>query len=217
MKRIIAATKNKHKIKEIEAITAEFGMSILSRDEAGVPDVEIVEDGKTFEENSYKKAFGVMELCGEITVADDSGLEVDYIDGAPGIYSARFAGFEGLFPKEGDEGVDSADEDNNKKLLRIMEGVPFEKRRARFVSVITMVFPDGKSIVARGTVEGHLADEPKGEGGFGYDPLFIPEGYDKTMGEISSEEKNRISHRANALKALRQKLQEEFADFDKAY
>ncbi|MDD6190666.1 MAG: XTP/dITP diphosphatase [Firmicutes bacterium] len=202
MKRIIAATKNRHKIKEIEAITSQFGMNIISRDDAGVPDVEIPEDGDTFEENSYKKAYGIMELSGEITVADDSGLEVDYLDGAPGIYSARFAG----------EGA--TDDKNNEKLLQLMKDVPFEQRTARFVSVITMVFPDGKSVVARGTVEGHLAYELKGERGFGYDPMFIPEGYSETMGEISGEEKNRISHRANALKVLREKLREEFGDFE---
>lgn len=143
-----------------------------------------------------------MELSGEITVADDSGLEVDYLDGAPGIYSARFAG----------EGA--TDDKNNEKLLQLMKDVPFEQRTARFVSVITMVFPDGKSVVARGTVEGHLAYELKGERGFGYDPMFIPEGYSETMGEISGEEKNRISHRANALKVLREKLREEFGDFE---
>ena len=202
MKRIIAATKNRHKIKEIEAITSQFGMNIISWDDAGVPDVEIPEDGDTFEENSYKKAYGIMELSGEITVADDSGLEVDYLDGAPGIYSARFAG----------EGA--TDDKNNEKLLQLMKDVPFEQRTARFVSVITMVFPDGKSVVARGTVEGHLAYELKGERGFGYDPMFIPEGYSETMGEISGEEKNRISHRANALKVLREKLREEFGDFE---
>ncbi|MGN0693637.1 MAG: RdgB/HAM1 family non-canonical purine NTP pyrophosphatase [Lentihominibacter sp.] len=214
MKRIVAATKNRHKIEEIQAITEEFGMNIVSRDEAGVPDVEIVEDGSTFEENSYKKAHGIMELCGEITVADDSGIEVDRLDGAPGIYSARFAAFPGNFPEEGDEDGESTDEKNNEKLLRLMKGVPYEERTARFVSVITMVFPDGRTIVARGTVEGYLADELRGDGGFGYDPMFIPEGYTQTMGEMGAEEKNRISHRANALKVLRLKLQKEIGELD---
>ena len=135
---IVAATQNKHKIVEIEAITKEFGMDIISRDEAGVPDIEIVEDGNTFEENSYKKAYEIMKLCGKITIADDSGLEVDCLDGAPGVYSARFAG------EDGD------DEANNRKLIDLIKDVPYEKRTGRFVSVITMVFPDGESLVARG-------------------------------------------------------------------
>ena len=168
---IVAATQNKHKIVEIEAITKEFGMDIISRDEAGVPDIEIVEDGTTFEANSYKKAYEIMKLCGKITIADDSGLEVDCLDGAPGVYSARFAG------------------------------------TGRFVSVITMVFPDGESLVARGEVEGHLVLEEKGNHGFGYDPLFVPLGYENTFGELDSELKNRISHRARALQKLREELQ----------
>ena len=191
---IVAATQNKHKIQDIDAITREFGMKIISRKDAGVPDVEIVEDGDTFEENSYKKAYEIMKLCGKITIADDSGLEVDCLDGAPGVYSARFAG------------IDGDDEANNRKLLKLVRDVPYEKRTARFVSVITMVFPDGESIVARGEVEGHIMLEAKGSNGFGYDPLFVPVGYDRTFGEIESEIKNRISHRANALITLREKL-----------
>ncbi len=206
MKTIVAATRNKHKIEEIGAITGKFGMTIVSRDEAGVPLVEIPETGTTFEENSYIKASEIMKLCGQITVADDSGLVVDCLDGAPGVYSARFAGFEGLWPEDA-AGIDTSDEDNNAKLIRLIRDVPYEKRTARFVSVITMVYPDGKTIVARGTVEGHLVLEEKGDGGFGYDPLFVPEGYDKTFGELSPQIKNSISHRANALKELHDKLE----------
>ena len=194
---IVAATQNKHKIEEIEAITKQYGMSVISRKDAGVPDVEIVEDGSTFEENSYKKAYEIMKLCGQVTIADDSGLEVDCLDGAPGIYSARFAG------------VDGDDEANNRKLISLIKDVPYEKRTARFVSVITMVYPDGRSVVARGEVEGHLLLEPHGGNGFGYDPLFVPVGYDETFGVIDPEVKNRISHRANALKVLREKLMSE--------
>lgn len=193
---IVAATQNKHKIKEIEEITKEFGMSIISRDDAGVPPVDIVEDGSTFEENSYKKAYEIMRLCGRITIADDSGLEVDCLDGVPGVYSARFAG---------EDGDDKA---NNEKLKALIKDVPYEKRTGRFVSVITMVFPDGETIVARGEVEGHIALEEEGENGFGYDPLFIPLGYEDTFGVISSEVKNKISHRANALVKLREMLRE---------
>lgn len=194
-KTIVAATQNKHKIKEMEAIAGEFGMSVIARDEAGVPQVDIIEDGKTFEENSYKKAYEIMKLCGEITIADDSGLEVDCLDGAPGVYSARFAG------------TDGDDNANNEKLKELIKDVPYEKRTGRFVSVITMVFPDGEALVARGEVEGHIVLEEKGSNGFGYDPLFVPLGYDKTFGEIEPEIKNRISHRANALIKLREKLE----------
>ena len=206
MKTIVAATRNKHKIEEIGAITSKFGMTIMSRDEAGVPPVEIPETGKTFEENSYIKAFEIMKLCGQITVADDSGLVVDCLDGAPGVYSARFAGFEGIWPED-TAGIDTDDKDNNAKLINLIKDVPYEERTARIVSVITMVYPDGKTIVARGTVEGHLVLEERGDGGFGYDPLFVPEGYDKTFGELSQQIKNSISHRANALKALYDKLE----------
>ncbi len=211
MKTIVAATRNKHKIKEIEAITKEFGMNIVSRDEAGVPKIEIEENGETFEDNSYIKAYEIMKLCGEITIADDSGLEVDWLDGAPGIYSARFAEFPGLKPS--DEGGDiicegdNIDSDNNNKLIHLLKEVPFEKRTARFVSVITMVYPDGRTLVARGEVEGHLILEERGSNGFGYDPMFVPIGYDKTFGELGEDIKNSISHRANALKILRDKLQ----------
>ena len=191
---IVAATKNRHKIQEIEAITQEFGMSIISRDEAGVPDIEINEDGETFEENSYKKAFEIMKLCNNITIADDSGLEVDCLDGAPGVYSARFAG------KDGD------DDANNRKLTELIKDVPYEQRTGRFVSVITMVFPDGETISARGEVEGHLLTEKRGTSGFGYDPLFVPEGYNRTFGELGPEIKNSISHRSRALARLRELL-----------
>lgn len=194
--RIIAATKNKHKIDEIQAITREFGMEVVSRDDAGVPDVEVEEDGTTFEENSEKKAREIMELCGEITIADDSGLMVDVLGGAPGVISARFAG---------EDGNDLA---NNEKLLKLLADVEPENRTARFVSVITMVYPDGRKIVAKGECEGHIIYQPRGNNGFGYDPLFIPNGFDRTFAELSGEEKNRISHRAVALMELKRKLAE---------
>ena len=210
MKTVVAATRNRYKIEEIGEITGRFGMSIISRDEAGVPPVEIPETGKTFEENSYIKAYEIMKLCGQITVADDSGLVVDCLEGAPGVYSARFGGFEGLWPGdsgEEDTKADTPDSDNNAKLIRLIRDVPYEDRTARFVSVITMVYPDGRTIVARGTVEGHLILEERGETGFGYDPLFVPEGYDRTFGELGQEIKNTISHRARALQVLHDKLE----------
>lgn len=205
---IVAATRNQHKIREIEQITSRFGMKIISRDEAGIPPVEIVEDGTTFEENSYKKAYEIMKLCGQITIADDSGIEADALGGAPGIYSARYAAMSDDLTEDMAPGEDSDDEENNKKLMRLLAPFPYEERTGRFVSVITMVFPDGDFITARGTVEGHILLEERGEGGFGYDPMFVPEGYDKTFGELPAELKNRISHRANALKQLQQKLEE---------
>lgn len=193
MNTIVAATKNKHKIIEIEKILSEFDMSIISRDDAGVPDIEIEEDGDTFEENSYKKAYEIMKLSGKPSIADDSGLCVDYLDGAPGVMSARFT-------PSGD------DDENNKKVLELLEGVPIEKRTARYVAVITLVFPDGRTIAARGECEGHIMFEETGTNGFGYDPMFRPLGYDKTFGEIPADIKNSISHRAKALGILREKL-----------
>ncbi len=192
----VAATQNRHKIAEIEAITKEFDINIVSRQEAGIPDIEIVEDGTTFEENSYKKAYEIMKLSGMPAIADDSGLAVDALDGAPGVYSARFAG------------TDGDDRANNRKLLELMRDVPSENRTARFVSVITLIFPDGKTIVCRGECEGHIMFSESGDNGFGYDPLFRPEGYEVSFGQLPAEEKNRISHRAKALVLLREKLKE---------
>lgn len=193
---VVAATQNRHKIEEIEAITKEFDINIISRQEAGAQDIEIVEDGTTFEENSYKKAFEIMKLTGMPAVADDSGLAVDALDGAPGVYSARFSG------------PDGDDKANNRKLLELLKDITMEKRTARFVSVITLVFPDGKTIVCRGECEGHIMFEESGSNGFGYDPLFRPEGYEVSFGQLPAEEKNRISHRAKALILLREKLKE---------
>lgn len=196
METIVAATRNRHKIEEIEKILKEFDMSIVSRDDAGVPDVEIVEDGDTFEANSFKKASEIMKLSGRPSIADDSGLCVDFLGGAPGVMSARFTPL-------GD------DEENNRKVLELLKGVPFEERTARYVAVITLVYPDGRTVSARGECEGHIIEEERGTNGFGYDPMFQPEGYDRTFGELPSELKNRISHRAKALVKLREKLLED--------
>ena len=193
---IVAASRNQHKIDEMQAILKKFGMEIISRDDAGVPKIEIEEDGETFEENSYKKAYEIMKMCGKTTISDDSGLMVDYLGGAPGVYSARFAG------------EDGNDEKNNEKLLNLLSDLPYKERRAKFVSVITMVFPDGESITARGECLGHIIDAPVGENGFGYDPLFVPDGFQRTFAQLSPEEKNEISHRANALVELERLLTE---------
>ena len=189
---IVAASRNRHKIEEIEAITKKFGMSIISRDEAGVPPVEIEEDGETFEENYFKKADQIMKLCGKITLADDSGLMVDYLGGAPGVYSARFAG------------EDGNDEKNIEKLLDELKDVPQEKRGAKFVSAVCCCFPDGRSFTVRGECHGVIAFDKHGNGGFGYDPVFLVG--DKTFGELSAEEKDKLSHRGNALRLFAEEV-----------
>ena len=191
---IVMASRNQHKIKEMEAITKKFGMPVISRDEAGIPPVEIVEDGETFEENSFKKASEIGKLCGRITLADDSGLVVDYLDGAPGVYSARFAG------------EDGNDAKNNEKLLKLLDGVAPEARTARFVSVITMVWPNGEVLTARGECPGRILSEPAGENGFGYDPVFLYPPLRKTFAQMTAEEKNAVSHRGNALRAFAAEL-----------
>lgn len=193
---IIAASRNRHKIEEIEEITGKFGMKVISRDDAGLPQDEIEEDGDTFESNSLKKASEIMKLCGQATIADDSGLMVDCLGGAPGVYSARFAG------------EDCDDDKNNAKLLALLENVPYKERRAKFVSVITLIYPDGETVTARGECEGHIIGEPEGDNGFGYDPLFVPDGYQRTFAQLTAEEKNAISHRAKALKELERLLKE---------
>ena len=193
---MIAASSNAHKIKEIQSIMSKFGVKVVSRKEAGVPEFEIEEDGETFEENSLKKAEAIMKATGKLTVADDSGLMVDYLGGAPGVYSARFAGEE------------CDDEKNNEKLLKHLEGLPAEDRKAKFVSVITLMFPDGNTIVARGESPGRIIETPTGENGFGYDPLFVPDGLSKTFAQLSDKEKNSISHRARALEKLEEILTE---------
>lgn len=192
----VVASQNQHKIQEIEAITKKFRMVIVGRDEFGLPKIKIEEDGDTFEANSLKKAKEICMLCNQITIADDSGLVVDALDGAPGVYSSRFAGEEGN------------DKKNNEKLLELLKDVPMENRTARFVSVVTMVYPSGFKIVARGECEGHILFEESGDNGFGYDSLFRPLGYEVSFGEIPPEEKNKISHRAKALADLQRKLEE---------
>ncbi len=194
----VVASQNKHKIEEIEKITEQFSIKLISRDDYGLPKFEIEEDGENFEENSYKKAKEIWEMCQEIVIADDSGLCVDYLDGAPGVYSARFAG------------EDVTYQDNNDKLLKLLEGVPMDKRTAYFVSVITMILKNGEKIVAEGRCYGHILTEEKGNNGFGYDPIFRPLGYDMTFAELGSEEKNKISHRAKALEKLKEMLKKEF-------
>lgn len=192
----IIATNNKKKLRELGAILEKFGVSAISLSEAGiVSDAE--ETGNTFEENSRIKAVSAMEISGLPAIADDSGLEVDALDGAPGIYSARYGGEEC-----------KNDTERYEFLLKNMEDVPEDKRNARFVSVITCIFPDGRELCARGEIEGEILFSPKGEGGFGYDPVFFVPSEGKTMAEISGERKNEISHRARALEIMAKKLEE---------
>ena len=196
MKRMIFATGNENKMKEIREILGALPLEILSMKEAGVS-ADIVEDGKTFEENALIKARAICKLAGEMVLADDSGLEIDYLNKEPGIYSARYMG------------EDTSYHIKNKSLIDRLEGVPDEKRTARFVCAIAAVFPDGKELVVRGTVEGIIGYEEKGENGFGYDPIsYLPE-RGCTTAELPPEEKNSISHRGNALRLMKELLERE--------
>ena len=194
--KVVLASKNKHKLEEISKITEKFDMELVLQSELGI-DIDVEENGTTFEENSFIKAEAVMKASGLPALADDSGIAVDALNGEPGIYSARY-GF--------DESLD--DWGRLQLLLKNTENVPDGQRQAQFVCVITMVTPDGKTIQARGEIHGELLREPRGENGFGYDPIFYYPPLGKSTAELSSEEKNRISHRANALKVFYEKLKE---------
>ena len=196
MKRMIFATGNENNMKEIREILGALPLEILSMKEAGVS-ADIVEDGKTFEENALIKARAICKLAGEMVLADDSGLEIDYLNKEPGIYSARYMG------------EDTSYHIKNKSLIDRLEGVPDEKRTARFVCAIAAVFPDGKELVVRGTVEGIIGYEEKGENGFGYDPIFYLPERGCTTAELPPEEKNSISHRGNALRLMKELLERE--------
>ncbi|MCM1566401.1 MAG: XTP/dITP diphosphatase [Dehalobacter sp.] len=193
--KMIAATNNSHKLKEIGTILKDKGIEVESLTDAGL-DIEIEENGNTFIDNALIKAREVYRLTGKAAIADDSGLLVDALEGQPGVKSARYSG---------ETGIDK-DKKNNQKLREAMKDIPEEKRSARFCSAIAAVFPDGKEITAEGYVYGKIGYKEKGENGFGYDPLFIVDEYGKTMAELNSTEKNKISHRANALKEFLKKL-----------
>lgn len=196
-KRIVFATGNKDKMKEIRMIMEDLNLSILSMKEAGV-EKEIIEDGTTFQENALIKAKAIAELLpDDIVMADDSGLEIDYLNKEPGIYSARYMGEHTSYDIK------------NNHILERLKGVPKEQRTARFVCAVAAVFPGGKSIVVNGTMEGRIADHIAGENGFGYDPIFWLDDYGCTSAEISPEEKNSLSHRGKALRAVRQQIMEQ--------
>lgn len=190
--KFILATKNLKKLKELERILIPLGHEVVCERDLSEPLPEVVEDADTFEGNALLKARSAMEITGLAAVADDSGLCVDYLDGAPGVYSARYAG----------EGHD--DEQNNKKLLEALKDVPNEKRTARYVSAIAVVFPDGREFTVRGTTEGYIADHEEGNNGFGYDPLFV--GELGCFGLLSDADKDSISHRGRALNKMAEEL-----------
>lgn len=193
--KLILASNNAHKLKELRAILSTLGMEVCSQGEMGIT-IEPVEDGATFEENSYIKAKTIMDACGMPTIADDSGLMVDALNGEPGIYSARYGGR-------------ANDRERLNYLLERMEQVPEAERTAKFVTVITMLTPDGKKLVARGECPGTILREAHGENGFGYDPVFFVPERGCTFAQLPEEEKNKISHRARALAVFAELVRKE--------
>ena len=194
--KVVLASKNAHKLREISRITEKFGIELVLQSQLGL-DMDVEENGSTFEENSYIKAKAVMEATGLPALADDSGIAVDALNGEPGIYSARY-------------GFDDSLDDWGRLLLLLKntENVPDGSRQAQFVCVITLVMPDGQVLQARGEAHGELLRAPKGEGGFGYDPIFYYPPLGKAFAELSAEEKNQVSHRAVALNLFNEKLKE---------
>ncbi|MBQ9384032.1 MAG: XTP/dITP diphosphatase [Ruminiclostridium sp.] len=186
--KLIIATNNQGKVKEIKQMLEPLGYEPVSLRDAGI-DIDVVEDGETFAENAHKKAKAVYDICKCPVIADDSGLEIDFLDGAPGIYSARYAG----------EGA--TDEQRINKILEELDGVDESMRGARFVCSLYCILDDETEYSVRGTLEGRIGTEPLGENGFGYDPIFMVD-EDTSVAMLSSEEKNRISHRASAIKQL---------------
>lgn len=192
---LVFATKNEGKMKEVREILQAAGCKVLSMAEAGI-DIEVEEDGTTFEENAIKKATAIMEVTGRLVLADDSGLEVDYIGGEPGVYSARYGGVETPYAVK------------NQMIMERLEKAQGEERSARFICVIAAAFPDGRTLTARGTIEGVIGYEEKGSNGFGYDPIFMVPEYGCTTAEMASELKNAVSHRGKALRAMKDLLVE---------
>lgn len=188
---IVFATKNNGKMNEIRRILADIAYNVFSMDDLGIT-VDVIEDGKTFEENSVKKAVEISEVSGKITLADDSGIEIDFLNKAPGVYSSRFMG------------KDTSYEVKNARILEIMKDVPWEMRTARYVCAISAHFPDtGKTITETATLEGYIAYEIKGSGGFGYDPIFYVPELSMNLAETSADQKNKISHRYKALEKIK--------------
>lgn len=193
--KIIFATSNQGKLKEIREILRDLDCEIVSLKEAGI-NIDIVEDGDTFEDNALIKANTIMRLTGDVVLADDSGLEVDYLNKEPGIYSARYLG------------EDVSQDEKNKYILKQLEEVDKEYRTARFVCAVACAMPNKKSIIVRETMEGYIAHNEAGNNGFGYDPIFCPQQYEKTIAQLNATQKNEISHRGKALRAMKNKLVE---------
>ena len=193
MNKIVFATGNKDKMREIREIMADVDVEIVSMKEAGI-DVDIIEDGTTFAENAIIKAKAIARHTDAIVLADDSGLEIDYLDKAPGVFSARFMG------------EDTSYDVKNQALIDKLEGVPKEKRTARFVCAIAAVLPDKKILTVVETMEGYIGYEIAGENGFGYDPIFYLDEFGCSSATLSREQKNEISHRGKALRAMKEKL-----------
>lgn len=196
MTKIIVATGNQNKMKEIREIIKRDDIEFVSLKDEGLQDIEIVEDGKTFEENAVIKAKTIADITKNIVIADDSGLEVDYLDKAPGVYSARYMG------------EDTPYTIKNNHIIELLKDAKGEERSARFVCVIACVMPDGETFTTRGTIEGRISYEEKGENGFGYDPIFYLPERGCTTAELPPEQKNEISHRGRALKAMYKKLED---------
>lgn len=192
-KRVIVASGNQGKIREIREILAPLDLDVVSMKEAGI-EVDVDETGMSFEENALLKARGIAMLTDDLVIADDSGLEIDYLNKEPGIYSARYLG------------RDVSYDIKNQNLLDRLEGVPDEKRSARFVCAVAAILPNKKELVVRGVMEGRIGYEIRGEHGFGYDPIFYLPEYGCTSAELSMEEKNKISHRGKALRAIKEEL-----------
>lgn len=195
--KVVVATRNRHKMEEFARILIPMGYELVSQEEV-CPGIEVEEDGTTFLENARKKAEDIFRRTGLPTVADDSGLCVDVLHGAPGIRSARYAD---------EEGQGHNDKANNQKLIGELSGVPMEKRTARFVCAISFVISEDETVECEGSCEGHIAFEEQGQNNFGYDPLFLVEG-GRSFAELSGEEKDRISHRGNALRKLQKLLEQ---------
>ena len=193
MTKIIFATGNKDKLREIKEILSDCDVDIRSMKEAGI-NVDIVEDGKTFEDNALIKARAIAAHTDAIVLADDSGLEIDYLNKEPGIYSARYLG------------EDTPYSVKNENLIQRLEGVPEEQRTARFVCAIAAVLPDGRELTTRATIEGRIGYDEKGKNGFGYDPIFYVPEFRKTTAELTEEEKNQVSHRGKALQLMKEEL-----------
>lgn len=193
MKRIVFATGNAGKMKEVRMILADLGAEVLSMKDAGIS-IDIEENGSTYEENALIKARAVAEATDDIVLADDSGLEIDSLNGEPGVYSARYLG------------EDTPYSVKNANLIDRLQGVPDERRTARFVCAIAAVLPDGRELTTRAAIEGRIGYEEKGNGGFGYDPIFYVPELHKTTAELTGEEKNLVSHRGKALQLMKEEL-----------